>query len=73
MCLDDQILNTYLDGELGEPWKTQVIEHLNYCVACNTRLEQLKRLRETLVIRANPAGDTAASGKSTLVYREKYY
>ena len=48
MCLDDQILNTYLDGELGEPWKTQVVEHLNYCVACNTRLEQLKKLRETL-------------------------
>jgi len=44
MCLDDQILNTYLDGELTEPWKTQVEEHLNYCVACKTRFGQLRTL-----------------------------
>lgn len=44
MCLDDQILNTYLDGELTEPWKTQVEEHLNYCVACKTRFDQLRSL-----------------------------
>ena len=44
MCLDDQILNTYLDGELAEPWKTQVEEHLNYCVACKTRYQQLRSL-----------------------------
>lgn len=44
MCLDDQILNTYLDGELTEPWKTQVEEHLNYCNACKTRFEQLRSL-----------------------------
>jgi anti-sigma factor RsiW len=44
MCLDDQILNTYLDGELTEPWKTQVEEHLNYCSACKTRFAQLRSL-----------------------------
>jgi hypothetical protein len=44
MCLDDQILNTYLDGELVEPWRTQVAEHLNYCPACNVRYEQLRLL-----------------------------
>lgn len=48
MCLDDQILNTYLDGELSEPWKTQVKEHLSYCSACNTRFQQLTRLHNTL-------------------------
>jgi hypothetical protein len=42
MCLDDQILNTYLDGELVEPWKTQVEEHLKYCNACSTRYQQLE-------------------------------
>lgn len=44
MCLDDQILNTYMDGELAEPWKTQVAEHLNYCPACSARYNQLRRL-----------------------------
>jgi anti-sigma factor RsiW len=48
MCLDDQILNTYLDGELAEPWKTQVEEHLSYCPACKARYEQLKKLHEVI-------------------------
>ena len=48
MCLDDQILNTYLDGELVEPWKTQVEEHLKYCNACNSRYEQLKAVHTML-------------------------
>ncbi|MGD8113841.1 MAG: anti-sigma factor family protein, partial [Sphaerochaetaceae bacterium] len=46
MCLDDQILNTYLDGELVEPWKTQVEEHLKYCTACSSRFRQLQAVHE---------------------------
>ncbi len=48
MCLDDQILNTYMDGELAEPWKTQVEEHLSYCPACKARYEQLLALHKTI-------------------------
>lgn len=49
MCLDDQILNTFMDEELSEPWRTQVIEHLRYCPACSARLEQLRSLHELIV------------------------
>jgi len=45
MCLDDQILNTYIDGELTEPWKSQVEEHLSYCDSCRLHYESLKELR----------------------------
>lgn len=48
MCLDDQILNTYLDGELAEPWKSQVEEHLTYCESCRSRYESLKELSEII-------------------------
>ncbi len=48
MCLDDALLNSYLDGELQEPWKTQVEEHLSYCNGCKLRLNQLKELDKTL-------------------------
>jgi len=41
MCLDDQVLTTYIDGELAEPWKTQVEEHLVHCSGCKSRYEQL--------------------------------
>ena len=45
MCLDDQILNTYLDGELTEPWKSQVEEHLSYCSSCRTRYPNLLSIK----------------------------
>jgi len=48
MCLDDALLNSYLDGELLEPWKTQVEEHLSYCNGCQMRLEQLKDLDDKM-------------------------
>lgn len=44
MCLDDQILNTYVDGELEEPWKSQVEEHLSYCNSCRNRCNSLRDL-----------------------------
>ncbi len=44
MCLDDQILNTYLDNELTEPWKSQVEEHLSYCPSCRTRYQNLLKI-----------------------------
>jgi predicted anti-sigma-YlaC factor YlaD len=48
MCLDDALLNSYLDGELLEPWKTQVEEHLSYCNGCQMRLEQLSVLNDKI-------------------------
>ena len=48
MCLDDQILNTYLDGELTEPWKSQVEEHLSYCSSCRTRYQNLMKVSEAV-------------------------
>ena len=48
MCLDDQILNTYLDGELKEPWKSQVEEHLSYCKGCENKYNDLKNLSNTV-------------------------
>lgn len=46
MCLDDQILSCYVDGELEEPWKSQVEEHLVWCNSCSKRLEELKSLHK---------------------------
>ena len=44
MCIDAQMLSAYLDGELREPYKTQVEEHLEYCSACRKHLEDMKSL-----------------------------
>lgn len=48
MCIDEQLLSAYLDGEAPEPYKTQVAEHLSYCSACRSRLEKAIALDKTL-------------------------
>lgn len=48
MCLDDQVLSTYIDGELVEPWKTQVEEHISHCSECRQRYEKLLRMQNML-------------------------
>ncbi|MCF7934486.1 MAG: zf-HC2 domain-containing protein [Spirochaetia bacterium] len=48
MCLDDKTLSAYIDGELGEPWKTQVEEHLVHCNDCSARYAQLKALGNSI-------------------------
>ena len=73
MCLDDQILNTYLDGELTEPWKTQVEEHLNYCVACKTRFEQLRSLHAVVSGSRLEDETIAVHQKRVLQFIEKNY
>jgi len=48
MCIDEQLLSAYLDGELSEPYKTQTEEHLEHCQACRNRLEKMTKLSEML-------------------------
>lgn len=55
MCIDDQMLSAYLDGELSEPFCSQVEEHVGYCQACKERLGQLKALSLRIKDAAVPA------------------
>jgi anti-sigma factor RsiW len=71
MCVDDELLNTYLDGELAEPWRTQVEEHLSYCSACKQRLEQLRSLHQKVVMAALPMEDIQVRQDRVLSYFEK--
>ena len=48
MCIDSQMLSAYLDGELPEPYRTQVEEHLEHCAACRKHLEDMKALDERI-------------------------
>jgi anti-sigma factor RsiW len=73
MCLDDQILNTYLDGELTEPWKTQVAEHLNYCTACKARFEQLRSLHAVVSSARLGEDEMAPHQEKVLAFIEKNY
>lgn len=55
MCIDDQLISAYLDGELKEPYLTEVKEHLSYCQACRDRLKDFKtldgKIKEALALR----------------------
>ena len=71
MCVDDELLNTYLDDELQEPWKTQVQEHLSYCNACRQRLEQLRSLHQKIYDARLRDSDIQARQDRVLAYFEK--
>lgn len=73
MCLDDQILNTYLDGELAEPWKTQVEEHLGYCPACHARQERLLALHRTIQAAALTDSEIEPHKRKIMSYMENNY
>ncbi len=62
MCIDEQLLSSYLDGELGEPFKSQTEEHLSYCSACRKRLERLEQLDES-VKGASPSDEELSAHK----------
>ncbi len=48
MCLDEQIINSYVDGELKEPWKSQVKQHIESCEGCKKIYEKYKNLSFTI-------------------------
>ena len=48
MCIDSQMLSAYLDGELKEPYRTQVSEHLEHCAACRKHLSDISALSDRL-------------------------
>ncbi|MDC7245444.1 MAG: hypothetical protein PQJ47_05960 [Sphaerochaetaceae bacterium] len=73
MCLDDQILNTYLDGELVEPWKTQVEEHLKYCTACSSRFRQLQAVHEMVCSSRLSDEKIDAAQEKILAFMENKY
>jgi len=71
MCVDDELLNTYLDGELDEPWRTQVEEHLGYCNACRQRLDQLRQLQQRIASAVLPDEDISLRQDRVLAFFEK--
>lgn len=48
MCIDLQMLSAYMDGELKEPYRTQVEEHLEHCATCRNILGNMKSLDRTI-------------------------
>lgn len=73
MCIDDQMLNTYLDGELAEPWRTQVEEHLSYCQVCKSRFDSLAKVKKTVQTSGLTDGEISDSKAKVLRFLEQNY
>lgn len=74
MCIDAQMLSAYMDGELKEPYKTQVEEHLEHCGACKKHLENLMKLSEK--VKKDSDSDEKLSEKKDAIYEmldKKYF
>ena len=54
MCIDAQMLSAYLDGELKDPYKSQVTEHLEHCAACQKHLADFENLKNRILLDSFP-------------------
>lgn len=48
MCVDDQILSSYVDGELDAHWKEKVEAHIAQCEQCRLRVSRFQKLSADL-------------------------
>lgn len=48
MCINEQILSAYVDGELGEIQSSGIKEHLEICSTCRKRITSLEAIRNQL-------------------------
>ncbi len=74
MCIDSQMLSAYLDGELKEPYRTQVQEHLEHCAACRKQLDDMRLLDDR--IRNTQTSDELLDRKKDIIFNtldEKYF
>lgn len=73
MCIDAQMLSAYLDGELKEPYKSQVTEHLEHCAACQKHLEDFMNLRNKIALDSFP--EEVINDKKDIIFKklEKKY
>lgn len=55
MCLEKQLINSYVDKQLKEPYLTQVKQHLESCSACNEIYEKYNKL--SLLMHENDLSD----------------
>jgi hypothetical protein len=46
MCPDKQILSAYIDGEIGQPWKKNIDQHISHCPSCKKTLKFYRSLRQ---------------------------
>ena len=56
MCPDLHTLSAYLDGEIAVRWAKEIEKHLSDCRSCQSQLQRLKDVRETLS--RNPVPDS---------------
>ena len=54
MCPDEETLSAYLDGEVEEPFKSKITEHVKACVRCSGKLESLQRIKSILLEENDP-------------------
>lgn len=55
MCPDEELLSSFLDGEVPSPWKERIENHLVLCTRCSMKLEAYRRLGLDLQASASPA------------------
>jgi negative regulator of sigma E activity len=54
MCPEHELLSAFLDGEVDEPWKSEIDKHLAGCPHCRQRISAYQNLSRLLKIDPQP-------------------
>lgn len=47
-CPDDSLWSSYIDGEVGEPWRSRMRDHLSRCPRCSSKVQALDSLHTAI-------------------------
>lgn len=64
MCPDRELLSAFFDGEVEDPWRTDIKKHLESCLKCRQILSSYQRLRR--ILEEDPVPDCQGAQLRTL-------
>lgn len=64
-CFEEGLIQTYIDGEIAKEEKRLIENHLKNCEACQSRLEEQKARKSSVLTAINLLAESAGKNENT--------
>ncbi|MFP4383014.1 MAG: anti-sigma factor family protein [Spirochaetia bacterium] len=66
MCLDNELISAYMDGEVPQPWKDKIKDHLADCSGCRHKAEKYRQVDALISLSNQISEDRVAASKASV-------
>jgi anti-sigma factor RsiW len=66
MCLDNELISAYMDGEVPQPWNDKIRNHLADCPECRDKAERYRQV-DALISRSNQISEHQVAASKSCV------